>query len=146
MSFFKPQTHEAVGSKGMLGGTLCTVSLELLRSVNLEFKRRFLVSSLECARFFFSLYNLCPNKGGGHYLCDGFTAKISPLRRPRAHSYLGLELWWLLEVVFKLFIFCFLFSMFSMVVNILKHIFQPFCPHPRHQFSVQLWRQCCTRC
>ena len=79
MSFFKPQTHEAVASKEMLGGTLCTVSLELLRSVNLEFKRRFLISSLECARFF---YNLCPNKGGGHHLCDGFTAKISPLRRP----------------------------------------------------------------
>ena len=37
MSFFKPQTHEAVGFKGMLGGTPCTVSLELLRSVNLEF-------------------------------------------------------------------------------------------------------------
>ena len=52
MSFFKPQTQEAVGSKGMLGGTLCTVSLELLRSVNLEIKRRFLISSLECARFF----------------------------------------------------------------------------------------------
>ena len=55
-------------------------------------------------------YNLCPNKGGGHYLCDGFTAKISPLRRPRAHSYLGLELRWLLEVVFKLFIICFFYS------------------------------------
>ena len=52
-------------------------------------------------------YNLCPNKGGGHYLCDGFTAKISPLRRPGAHSYLGLELRWLLEVVFKLFIIFF---------------------------------------
>ena len=145
MSFFKSQTHEAVGSKGMLGGTPCTVSLELLRYLNLEFELRFLISSLECARFL-SMYNLCPNKGGGHYLCDSFTAKISPLRRPRAHSYLGLELWWLLEVVFKLFIFSFLFSMFSMVVNILKHIFQPFCPHSRHQFSVQLWRQCCTRC
>ena len=52
MSFFKPQTHEAVGSKGMLGGTLCTVSLELLRSANLEFKLRLLIPFLECARFF----------------------------------------------------------------------------------------------
>ena len=60
MSFFKPQTQEAVGFKGMLGGTRCTVSLELLRSVNLEFKLRFLISSLECALL--SLYNLCPIK------------------------------------------------------------------------------------
>ena len=60
MPFFKPQTQEAVGFKGMLGGTRCTVSLELLRSVNLEFKLRFLISSLECALL--SLYNLCPIK------------------------------------------------------------------------------------
>ena len=52
MPFFKPQTQEAVGFKGMLGGTQCTVSLELLRFVNLEFERRFLFSSLECSRFF----------------------------------------------------------------------------------------------
>ena len=37
MSFFKPQTQEEVGFKGMLGGMPCTVSLELLRYVNLEF-------------------------------------------------------------------------------------------------------------
>ena len=62
MSFFKPQTQEEVGFKGMLGGTPCTVSLELLRSVNLEFKRRFLISSFWSVRGFLSLYNLCPNK------------------------------------------------------------------------------------
>ena len=68
----------------------------------------------EIVDFIFGVFtvfsNLCPNKGGGHYLCDGFTAKISPLRRPRAHSYLGLELWWLLKVVFKLFKFCSFFQ------------------------------------
>ena len=74
-------------------------------------------------------YNLCPNKGGGHYLCDGFTAKISPLRRPRAHSYLGLELRWLLEVVFKLFIIFFQYVFYGCKYS--KTYLPAFLPSPK---------------
>ena len=143
MSFFKPQTHEAVGSKGMLGGTLCTVSLELLRSVNLEIKRRFLISSLECARFFTIS---APIKVEDTISVTASLQKSLPYVDPERTAIWGWSYGGYLRLFSSCLYFVLLFSAFSMVANILKHIFQPFCPHPRHQFSVQLWRQCCTRC